>query len=368
MQPEPAAPHAAPAQTPAPPDEPPLHTEAEKIAYLRSRGVEIELAEERNEKRAVRAEEARTAGKRFEFVRVPADDAQPVAAESAISGPSDVLSALLAPRFASDAAMDTATVSRETAGRLRNMLAGGAAGAAETLKAPSASTMTALAAGGACEAYPLAQGSATNGWRSVRMYIDEVGALRKRPRNRRAELLAAAAGLSGLSIHGDVYIGRCEREDGASGMGAEVNVDFRVEELAHDAEWVQSARRGHMEEAARSNHADGEHLAKGDHGVYSWSQTEDEVEVRRRPVCHACFEISTASGERQPSGTLPPGMHSCLERRRSAACAPPAYRLRLPMGAGPTPTPPMAGPCSWSAHWSWLSASREGGPWPRRPD
>lgn len=251
---------------------PELATEEDKIAYLRARGVEVDLAEERGKPRPAPAAVSPGADT-FGFVRIPADESQAVKTELAAGGGSDVLKSLLAPRFASDAAMKAATVARETAGRLKNMVASG--GAAEMLKAPSADTMSALAAGGACETYPLTQGSAANGWRSVRLYIDEVGALRGRPRNRRAEALAAAAGLAGLSIHGDAYVGRCER--GPS--GAEANADFGLAEMAHDASWVLAARQEHMAAAARAGHGDSEHLAGGDHGVYSWSQTDEAVEV-----------------------------------------------------------------------------------------
>jgi len=158
-------------------------------------------------------------------------------------------------------------VTRETAGRVKNMLS---SANAPPLSAPKASTMQALAAEGACEAYPLS--------RSVRLYIDEVGALRRRPRNERAEALAAAAGLGGLSIHGDAYVGRVE---GGSGVG-ERNSDFALHELAHDSPWVLEARREHGEAAQRGGLGDTEHLASGDHGLYEWSQTEGEVEVRVR--------------------------------------------------------------------------------------
>jgi hypothetical protein len=257
---------------------PELATEEDKIAYLRARGVEVDLAEERGKPRPAPPAVSPGAGT-FVFVRIPADESQAVSTERAAVGESDILKTLLAPRFASDAAMDAATVARETAGRLKNMVASGGAAGADLLKSPSADTMSAMAAGGACEAYPLTQSSAVNGWRSVRLYIDEVGALRSRPRNKRAEALAAAAGLTGLSIHGDAYVGRCERT-AASGSGAEVNADFGLTEMAHDAEWVLAARREHMVAAARAGHGDTEHLAGGEHGVYSWSQTDDEVEVR----------------------------------------------------------------------------------------
>ena len=135
-------------------------------------------------------------------------------------------------------------------------------------------------AGGVCEAYPLAQASAENGNRAVRLYIDEIGALRGRPRNARAEALAAAAGLAGLSIHGDAFVGRTE-----GGAAAVRNVDFDVGEMAHDASWVAGARAAHGRAAAEANFRSDEHLAKGSadaeggNAKYEWSQTDEEVEV-----------------------------------------------------------------------------------------
>lgn len=257
---------------------------SESIAWLRARGVEVDLPEERGAAR-VTAPPAPT-GPSFTYVCIPADSSVAVSLETAASSASsDVLPAVLRARFADDAAMDETTVMRETAARMKNMLHSG--GGASGLKAPSAAAMAAQAAGGACEAYPLAQASEENGGLAVRLYIDEVGALRARPRNPRAEALAAAVGLTGLSIHGDAYIGRCARAGsaagttGGSGFG-ETNVSFGLSELAHDSEWVLAARRAHSLIAQRAGHGDEEHLASGDNGLYAWSQTEDEVEVRLR--------------------------------------------------------------------------------------
>ncbi|KAG8462298.1 hypothetical protein KFE25_012118 [Diacronema lutheri] len=257
-------------------------TQEERIAFLRARGVEVELPGER---RAGAHAPAPAAGPAFTFVCIPADTTVPVSVETAASATgSDVLPALLRPRFADDAAMDEATVARETAARMKGMLHSG--GAASALKAPSAAAMAAQAAGGACEAYPLAQPSGENGGRGVRLYIDEVGALRARPRNARAEALAAAAGLAGLAIHGDAYVGRTERASpdrlGSGTLGGETNCSLGLAELAHDTEWVVAARRAHMRAAERTGLGADEHLASGDGGAFSWSQTDDEVEVRVR--------------------------------------------------------------------------------------
>tara|TARA_B110001452_G_scaffold190169_2_gene160364 strand:+ start:272 stop:1285 length:1014 start_codon:yes stop_codon:yes gene_type:complete len=255
-----------------PADDDDSRTTEERIAYLRSHGVEVDLAEERGAKKpAVPAPGAPS----FTFVHIPADVHSPITSHEGIrAGNADLLPSLLAPCFASDEAMDPAVVMRETHARIKSMMLGGGTGA-DALRAPSAQEIQKQATGGACEAYPLAPASEENGWRAVRLYLDEVGALRSRPRNRRAEDLAAAAGLSDLSFHGDVYVGRCERGD-----TGEHNVSFSVDELAPSSEWAMQARKAHDRMAHEMGHGDKEHLAKGSGDKYSWTQTDEDLEVR----------------------------------------------------------------------------------------
>ena len=258
--------------------------QAASIAYLRERGVEVELPEERAAKAAARAAAVSASqsatGRSFRFVRIPAERTEEVTEETAHAAdsgaPCDTLKNFLAPRFSDDTVMDESTVARETAARLKNMMVGGGIG--ETLTAPSAGELQRQALGGVCEAWPLAQASSDNGERAVRLYIDEVGALRARPRNARAEALASAAGLSGVSIHGDAYVGRCERLE----SGGERSVDFALAELAHDSSWVLAARRAHEAAAASAGHRADELFVSGTDtaGGWSWSQGEEDVEVR----------------------------------------------------------------------------------------
>lgn len=139
-------------------------------------------------------------------------------------------------------------------------------------KAPSAATLTKLSANGACEAYPLDRADAHNSYTDVKLYIDEVGALRGRGRNKRAEALAASAGLAGLSIHGDAYVGRSR-----PGRG---NLDFTMAELSPSSNWCVAAHRAHASAAAAAGHSDSEVLVGGSGAGYAWSQTDQEVEVR----------------------------------------------------------------------------------------
>ena len=129
-------------------------------------------------------------GPQFSFVRIPHERTSAVSAQSSASGEGEVLTSVLAPLFADDGALDESTVMREMRQRVNGMLAsgGGATGlTGEPLKAPSAAAIQRQAAGGACEAYPLLPATPDNGYTSVKLYIDEIGALRGRPRNARAE-------------------------------------------------------------------------------------------------------------------------------------------------------------------------------------
>lgn len=247
---------------------------AASIEYLRQRGVEVDLPEERAAAKAPRP--SIPGAQPFTFIHIPADVHTPIASLEAAPTVGDALPSLLAPCFASDEAMDPTVVMRESSARLKNMVLGGGLGS-EAIRTPSASAIQQEAAGGACEAYPLAPASEANGWKAVRLYIDEVGALRNRPRNARAEALAAAAGLAGLSIHGDAYLGRCQ---GGAAAGGERNVSLAVDELAHDSAWVRQALQAHQRQAAEAGHGDAEHLAQGEGELYSWKQGDDDLEVR----------------------------------------------------------------------------------------
>eukprot|EP00966_Prymnesium_polylepis_P068004 1580680-Prymnesium_polylepis.1 len=178
-------------------DDPDGEGVAERIAYLRERGVEIDLPEERNKPKPV------PTGPPFSFVYVPADIHTPVKEMAAPSAAGDTLPSLLAPRFDDNGALDEDTVARETASRVKNMMLSGTELNGQKITTPTAEAIAQQASGGKCESYPLMQPSADNGGRGVRMYIDEIGALRASPRNARAEELANAAGLAGLAIHGD---------------------------------------------------------------------------------------------------------------------------------------------------------------------
>ena len=262
-----------------PRDEEPFDAE-KSLEFLRAHGVEVETVEDRERKKnaAAKAEQS-SEGVPFTYLKIPAESTEPVTTLEAkyLLGGGDVLPSLLAPCFADDAALDDEVVARESAGLLKGMVV---SEGSQSLKRPSAKAIQHQASGGACEAWPLARPTAQNDYRAVRLYIDEIGALRARPRNARAENLAAACGLAEVAIHGDAYLGRC----GRAPMGGERNESVEMWDLDHEAPWVLAARKVHTELAREQELGDDEHLAKGDDADgskgYTWSQTEDDVEVR----------------------------------------------------------------------------------------
>lgn len=100
-------------------------TPEQRLQYLRDRGVEVDLPEDR----AKATQAAKAGGPQFAYVLLPQVETKAVVelrAHAAPDGASvDVLPQLLAPNFADDGAvLDSAAVEREAAGRLKNMMIG----------------------------------------------------------------------------------------------------------------------------------------------------------------------------------------------------------------------------------------------------
>ena len=242
----------------------------------------------------------------FTFVRLPADVTQPIESQIGFDLPGgDTLPMLLAPMFQSSLKLDehdfklqmAAAVeqAKETAAKQQPKAKVGAVGENESgpNPAPTLADLENHSSKGVCEAWPLASASLENGWLAVKLYIDEVGALRKRPRNPRAEALATASGQLGLAIHGDAYVGRLHL--GAK-WGEENNLDFAVEELDPSAAWLKEARTLRENERERRGYDANAQVDKSsaqpptftsgtdaENPVdprYTWSQDGESVEVR----------------------------------------------------------------------------------------
>jgi len=244
-------------------------TPEERVRYLRERGVEVDVVYDKSgAKRPPRRGEG---GKRVVYVAIPADATKAIEEQVAVldeADEGDALKAYAASFFADSTTLDRDVVEREARGQAMT--------STQTLAQPSTETLQRLAnAEGRAEAYPLARGTAEHRFEAVNLYVDEVGVLRKRPRNARAERFAEeVAGLAGLAIHGDAYVGRTV----VNAKGALESVDFTKRELAPSEPWALRARRDHAVKHEQQHHG----MKAGVHETYSWSQTADDVEVRVR--------------------------------------------------------------------------------------
>jgi len=251
-------------------------TQEERLEWLRARGVEIDLVQDKSgpnrpPRRAEAAPPVEESNDRryFSFVRIPAATTEEIRVERALRDyrEGDSLKEWLGPRFADETEIDARVAERETRGQIEKMVVSG-----QGLKAPSAKTIQTLAKTGGAEAYPLAHASEANGQEAIKLYVDEVGTLRQRPRNPRAERFAAeSAGLSGLRIHGDAYVGRTM----LTPHGVE-NLDFIEADLEPSSPWAVDARRTHANDFAAMPSTD---LKSGSTAHYDWSQTNEDLEV-----------------------------------------------------------------------------------------
>ena len=126
-----------------------------------------------------------------------------------------------------------------------------------------------------------------NGNTTINLYLDEVGALKKLPLNKRGGALAASCGYVDVPFYGDLYIGRLQGKQ---------NQDFRVAEMASDATWMNGVVETNLEhsQAMSKFNADmggvgGMHAVDTEAGPtrteddgtkgYSWEQTEEDLDV-----------------------------------------------------------------------------------------
>merc|ERR1711865_1010330 len=239
--------------------------EGSKIDWLRQRGVEIDLAEDREAERA-NPDPDKGFGS-FEYVHLPADEtAEPTICSAHVDN-MDVL-----PRVLKRAFIDGGVAS----GVLQAQM-GKHTGELPVSEASIERTL----AEGCVESFCLARSSERNGFRTINMYLDEAGALKLLPLNNRAMQLARRCGFEPPpTVHGDVFLGR------VSSQPLVANTDFSREEIGSDAEWLASAPADNMHAQAiqarelglpeAAPPVDEEHVADG----YVWIQTDEDVEIQ----------------------------------------------------------------------------------------
>ena len=277
-------------------------TMAEREAWLRSHGVEIETAEDRRRMNI----ETTTTGKEEDLkekktnklvcVKIPSEDLNPfeeVVLEVATQKLGDVLPELLKPHFMGGGDIDV-NLARQAATKQLG----------EEFASKSQNLGVSLAkecAMGSTETFALVRPSEKNGRKGVYIYLDEVGLLKGKAKNARASSLAASCGFPGTTFHGDVFVGAVQTEPQPMR-----SVDFTLKEMDSSASWLKLAPMENAEYAISMKELekamaekgagggpglqrinmgggggnDDGSLPSGDGDGYRWEQTEDgEVEI-----------------------------------------------------------------------------------------
>jgi len=258
-------------------EDPDVSDATSRLSYLRAHGIEVETPEDR----ASRAAAPASPGTReVKYVYLPSDQSIDVGEltffppDGAASG-GDALPPHLRHHFTASGRRDVdGDILASELSKGNPLLSGG--GEAKVTPASLAS----VAAPGNVESFPLCQPSAENGATSVRLYIDEIGAIKDLPVNKRAADLARTAGYDPPPVfHGDAFVGRSI---------AGRNVNFSLSEAYRDAAWLRSAFQDNLASQRASNPASGTETQKGADGTdgdcksedgFAWTQTEAEVEV-----------------------------------------------------------------------------------------
>ena len=263
------------------PDPEKQESSEERIAWLRDRGVIIEIPNEKTSPNTSSRDRCNVS--RIVVVKISADDRkdyQEVEVEIDASKSGDQLLIELKPFFqvSTETADDGGTLDMKM---LENTMKNSFG---NTNAVVSPSTFKELAMLGNVEAFSLSHPCDDNNFTAVSFYLDEIGQLKHLDVNRRAVALANSCGLKNVPICGDVYVGRTRRLPNEK----IVHENFRVADLDSDALWLRNVETQNYQyglktnQVAMQNHeraddevSKGEDVAKG----YRWSETSSTVEV-----------------------------------------------------------------------------------------
>jgi hypothetical protein len=134
------------------------------------------------------------------------------------------------------------------------------------------------------ETFSLCQPNPKNKFTSVHIYLDEIGLLKRLPLNRRASDYASKAGFNPPpQFYGDVFMGRVQKKPTVKNISLLLGPD-----TAPDALWLRSATAENLEFQMEMNRITGRSDTQPDkvgdgkskqEDGYSWTQTEEELEV-----------------------------------------------------------------------------------------
>lgn len=234
-------------------------------------------------KSAYQEAEGLEAGEDISYVLVPADTTQPLqelTVRRGTTGGGDILTDHLISAFSKKQSdVDVSLLQKQAQNALF--------GSADAPASVSHESLQKVATQASVEVFSLVYPSPANKFTGINIYLDEVGMLKRLRLNTRASKYAEIAGFNPPpQFYGDVYLGRIQKTGGRI-----VNQSF-VEgiDTAFDAPWLKSAVTENLEHQMEMNRITGrtdatqpsvagsDGKSKEEDG-YSWTQTEDELEV-----------------------------------------------------------------------------------------
>jgi len=260
-------------------------TSEERIDWLRSKGIQIDIPGERKTKKVLEAADMRV----VKCVRVPCDEKQAleeVDIHIDKNGFGDQLLQALKPNFSTkDASAFNMDILKETAAK---QFGNQDVKVTEDILARMVENST-------VEVFNLDHPCAANKYEGVAIYLDEASQLKALPPNRRATQIARECGFQDVPLAGDVYLARTAmtRKSAADGKPVLVdvklrNADFTLDDINSNG-WMKGAEGRNYEAKAASGQIDmsGDSLKKtsGDSGAtwdsrgLKWSETMTSMDV-----------------------------------------------------------------------------------------
>jgi hypothetical protein len=286
-----------------------LMSHQDRCEWLRERGVIIETVEDRRrlvQKQQTEPNNKAKAVEKILFVRVPWDVSQPLEqcemymAESSFSNASvsvDPLSDMLAQSvFSSSSEAAAAAVDLELLPSRNTTLLSSTGGITV-----SDESLRSVANRGCCETFRLVPPMPSNSYNAIYAYLDEVGMLKRLPLNKRASDFAYHAGFNPPpKFYGDIYLGRVHyspdhlrKKNVNFYLGPDTDVSSTSTTNGKSYSWLRQAtvenlqfhqqqEQNKIDMASSSNEklsTVGEDGVLKEEGLYSWTQTLDDIEL-----------------------------------------------------------------------------------------
>lgn len=250
-------------------------TSEERIAWLRKRGVVIEMPGEKG-KPVVQPSSDPNNAVPVTCVRIPWDDSQPyeeITVTTYKDRDGDQFLHQLKPYFStSGSKLDDRLLQEAAAKQFGN----------QELPSISKSTVEKFAGEGSVESFPLSQPYRDSHSNGVSIYLDEAGQLKGLHSNRRATELARLCGFDGVPFVGDVFVGRVHL-DQTKGLQ---NTSFHQHEVASGADWLKGVVNSNYQHGIETNkvgmqesNAPTERTNKAGNCTWKEISADDSIEV-----------------------------------------------------------------------------------------